>query len=60
MNVAQLRAVLANLPDDMPVVGFWESITVPVRGWVIDSAQLLLDVDEADTYRNHYDWQGRD
>jgi len=36
VNVGQLRAAVAELPDDMPVYGHWDSFEWLCHGWRID------------------------
>lgn len=37
MSVRELREVLAALPDDMPVVGYWDDINWPVKSAAVET-----------------------
>lgn len=50
LTVKELKEYLNQCPDDIPVVGFWEGITVPIQEICIvtldtGERELWLDVD---------------
>lgn len=53
MTVGELRAKLAEFPEDMPVLATWESVRTPfladsfqIGGAPDKSAALIIDVDQ--------------
>lgn len=46
MTVGELRAALKDVPSDVPVMGYWETIYVPLQGTDIVNGFFVLDVDQ--------------
>ena len=64
-TVGELKAALAKVPDDMPILSTWESICPPIWELQIDEyrgrSTVFLYCDQSPPHGDYEDWDdGRD